>query len=378
MSNPSYFPASLAEGEAFCNREAERKLLKEYMIGNQPTVVVAPRRYGKTSLIRQTLLETKSLAISIDLLLATNSLFIKKAIQDNVAKLLMQLLPKQKQAQQKIIDFIRKMHPKLTINMLGHSLELSTAQTEERSIVDLLLSLENAAKNVNKSVVVVFDEFQQLGEIKESHAIEAAIRHAVERSKYVTYLFSGSHRHLLTHMFTDRNRPLYHLCELMYLNRIKPYDYQKFIAKHFEQKWRVTINKLIVDEILILTGCHAFYVNALCRRLWSLEKPPTVPEVQTHWDEYVKAQSQWIIDDLDQLSPNQINVLAAVTYQPTVEVLSSAFAHKVKLSVSSIKMAIDFLMKHDFIYRDEKDYYRTLDPAIETYIKWTKYFEFAE
>ena len=378
MSDKHPFPASLAEGRSFCNREMERTYLKHQILNNEHTVIVAPRRYGKTSLITQVITESEYPAISIDLLLATNSSFVNKAILDNVPSLLLQFMPKQKQAKQKLIDVLHKVHPKLTINILGQKLELSTTQSEERSIVEILLSLEHAAKETKKLAIVIFDEFQQVGEIKESQAIEAAIRHAVERSKHITYIFSGSHRHLLSRMFTDKSRPLYHLCEVMYLERIKHYDYKLFLTKHFFKKWPIKIDELIIDEILLLTGCHAFYVNALCRKLWNLSTCPTMADVQNTWDRYVKSQTPWIIDDLDQLSPNQINILAALAHQPTKEPLSSSFSNKILSSPSSIRISLNYLLKKDFVYRDSENYYRVLDPAIESYIKEIKYFDFIE
>ena len=68
-------------------------------------------------------------------------------------------------------------------------MEISTKQTTEKSIAELLLALDQFAENAKKTCAVVFDEFQQIGELKENHAIEASIRHAVERSRYVSYIF---------------------------------------------------------------------------------------------------------------------------------------------------------------------------------------------
>ena len=55
------FPSGIAEGEAFCNRAYERKLLAEHFGDRTHTVVVAPRRYGKSSLIRKVVTENDML-----------------------------------------------------------------------------------------------------------------------------------------------------------------------------------------------------------------------------------------------------------------------------------------------------------------------------
>lgn len=372
------FPQGHATGRAFCNREQERKKLKYSLKHNEHTVIVAPRRYGKTSLIKQVLLDTKIPGQRIDLLPATNILFVHKAIKSCFSALINQITPKTKLAKQKLIDFIKEMHPKLTLSIFGQKLEVSTTQPGESSIVDLLVGLNVAAKTVNKRVVICFDEFQQVGLLKNHHSIEASIRHAVETSTHVTYIFSGSSRHLLSQMFNHKSRPLYHLCELMEINKIKSEIYLPILQKRMRQKWAQNIEKTVILEILNLTKNHPYYVNALCRQLWRANTPPSVPLVQRIWFEYIDTQSNWITDDLARLTPNQRNILAALAYQPVVEPYGNEFSNLVKLGASSIKKSLDILIKKDFVYKDKEARYRVLDPAVEGYLHKIRYFDFLE
>ena len=61
-----YFPQGIATGTAFCNRTEERKLLKNSVASNEHTVLVAPRRYGKTSLITQVLKDVDHPSVNMD------------------------------------------------------------------------------------------------------------------------------------------------------------------------------------------------------------------------------------------------------------------------------------------------------------------------
>ena len=63
------FPMGIAAGESFCNRVAERKLLANNINNLRHTVLLGPRRYGKTSLITEVLRETNNKHAAIDLLL---------------------------------------------------------------------------------------------------------------------------------------------------------------------------------------------------------------------------------------------------------------------------------------------------------------------
>ena len=165
----------------------------------------------------------------VDFLPATNLYFVKSAILTGVGGLLTQLLPLHKKLTQKILSFFTQLNPKIVLSAMGQEVEFVPRQAPEKSIIDALLGLDNLAKVLAVQVVVVFDEFQQIGTLNESHEIEASIRHAVERSQHVSYVFSGSNRHLLSQMFNDKRRPFYHLCELMRLGRIARNDYLEFI-----------------------------------------------------------------------------------------------------------------------------------------------------
>lgn len=378
MAQSNLFPQGHAVGEAFCNRISERKQLKRSFLSNEHTVLVAPRRYGKSSLIKQVLIDTKLPGKIIDLLPATNVYFVHRAMKTSVSELLNEIAPKTRQAKQKLLDFIRNLHPKLTLSLLGQHLEISTSQAPETSIIDLLVGLNTAAEKLRKRVVVCFDEFQQVGLLKNHHSIEAAVRHAAESSTYVTYVFSGSSRHLLSQMFNTKSRPLYHLCDLVRLERIEENTYLAILHSRAVARWESNINKEVIKEILSLTKCHAYYVNALCRSLWKQKQNLSLAMVQKTWFNYIEVQAPWIADDLSRLSPNQRNILAAIAYSHVAEPFSQSFSNKVKISTSSIKKSLNILLRDDLIFKDETGHYRVLDPAINTYLHRIQSFDFLE
>ena len=64
----NYFIVSgIAQGKAFCNREAEREKLRYNIQTSAATLVMSPRRYGKTSLIHKVLAEMQLPFAYIDL-----------------------------------------------------------------------------------------------------------------------------------------------------------------------------------------------------------------------------------------------------------------------------------------------------------------------
>ena len=374
----SLFPQGYATGKAFCNRDVEREQLKTRILGNEHCVIVAPRRYGKTSLVNQVLLEIDFAGKRIDLLPATNAYFVHKAIKACFSDLFGQITPTSQKAKQALIDFIKDAHPKLTLSVFGQKLEINSAQQPEESIIDLLVGLNTLAKKSKTRAVICFDEFQQIGELKNHHAIEASIRHAVESSTNISYIFSGSNRHLLSRMFSDKSRPLYHLCDLIKLEKIKFDTYLPILKNRAEAKWGKSTNLDFIPEILQLTKCHPYYVNALCRHLWRNKDAPSKKATQKTWISYVETQGNWISDDLARLTPNQRNILAALSFRYTTELYGNDFVTRVKMGLSSVKKSISMLMRDDFIYRDGDGTYKIVDPALNSYLQKINYFDFLE
>ncbi len=364
-----YFPQGIVTDYAFCNRETERAAIKASIASHEHLVLIAPRRYGKSSLIAQVLKENPFPGLCIDLFFVLTQAEVVKTMIVGISQLLETLLPKTKLVGKKLMDFVFSLNPKLMINLLGQKIEINVRQADEQTIADLLMLLDSIAKQVNKPCVVVFDEFQQVGELKENHAIEAMIRHAVERSQMVSYIFCGSKRHLLNEMFSSRSRPLYHSCDLMVINRIENEAYQKFINKMAKSKWGQLLDTDVISAILSLTENHPYYVNVLCRQLWHNHKAPLLSDVRTSWHHYVMQQVDWMVNDLDRLTLNRRKVLTAIAHQPTNEPQGHAFSMQVGLSPSTIKKTFADLHQLDLVYRDERDYYHVLDPALAYFLR---------
>jgi len=368
-----YFPQRLANQPEFRNREQERAELADRFSAHEHTVLIAPRRYGKTSLIQQVLNESPYPTMYMDFFFVLTERDVIALLKESLSTLLSALLPAKTSAKEKVIASLKSMNPKLTLNLLGQTLELGSQQTDEKTLTELLLALDQAAREVKTTCVLVFDEFQQIGELKENHAIEAAIRHAVERSKNVSYLFCGSKQHLLDDMFSNRSRPLYHLCDLMHLKRIDHAAYRSHLKKMARKRWKTSLAEESIEEILHLTERHAYYVNALCRHLWRADTAPSLADVRRVWAEYITQQSPWMIADLSQLSLNRKKLLTALAKRPTQQPQSSAFCLQAGLTASTIQKSLADCQKLDLVWQDAEHYYRVLDPALAYFIRARSY-----
>jgi uncharacterized protein len=362
-----FFPSGLALGKAFYNRDKERSTLLEYIMEIEPVVIASPRRYGKTSLITEVIRENELIAITLDFLPATDAQDVSNSILTGVEQLVSQLLQRKSGLKNLLLRLFAKFNPKIVLTVFGQTLELSKSNNTQKTITEALMILDKAAESAKQNVVFVMDEFQQIGTLADNHAIEASIRHAVERTQHVSYIFSGSNRRLLEQMFSDKKRPLYHLCDYLRINRISKEDYAYYLQKDAKTQWQKPINQEVIDKILDITQCHTYYVNRLCKLLWKLPNPPIIDDVTNCWEHYIQENMHWIANIIGSLKPNQRKVLAVLARTYVKEPQGHAFCQASSLTPASIKRALDSMLLKDHVYVDHESYYKLVDPAIVHY-----------
>jgi hypothetical protein len=365
------FPTTIAVAEAFCNRVAERQLLKRYIKHGRHTVVIAPRRYDKTSLVNQVLLELKQPYCLIELTIATSIEDIERIILKNISSLLYSLLPKATKAKQNILKLFKWLNPELVLTVGGQKLVFHpdpSLKNAAEDIAEILVKVNAAAQMANKKVTIVIDEFQQLQEIR-GHNLEASIRHAMQYSTHVSYVFSGSNRHMLLSMFNNKNRPFYNSCEIMQIHRISISDYEPFIQRAAEKHWKKQLPKLVLDKIFQISERHPSYINRVCGYFWLTGQFPTEKGIEKFWDDFVESKRSEFSDDILGLSINQRKILSYITCHPTEHPSSKEVCGSVGISEASARQAVKALLQKDFIYRDNNKIIHILDPAFKKFIQ---------
>lgn len=361
-----YFPLGLAVGDAFCNRVKERQWIADNIKNTRHSLLISPRRYGKTSLANQVLVENHYESAKFDLLLVSDDMSVQQEILEQVGLLIGKLMPLQVKAFEVVKKFLGTLKPEISINENGPKITFTPSTPPKKSIIEVLLQLDKLAAYQDKKVVLFLDEFQQIGTIKDHKIIEAAIRHAAERAQNTSYIFSGSNRHLLLEMFQDNLRPLFHLCEEIRISRMQAEDYRPYMQHAAQKQWQAELAEASFMEILTLTKRHPYYINLLCSRLWREQSPPGVELIHHVWESYCQEQRSRVSGGLSSLSPNQRAVVRSIAKHPTQQPMSAHFQQYTGLSTASLAQSLKVLRDKDIIYEDDDGYHRLLDPVIES------------
>ncbi len=365
----NYFPLGIAKGDAFCNRVLERKQLIGNITKGQHTIVISPRRYGKSSLILYSLDESQLLYERIDLFVAVSAKTIEEQILNGVKNLLNRVSTVQEQVVSVIKNNLKNLKSKWIVGTDGFKIELIPSQESDSVsvITESLQMLENVLRKKETKAVFFIDEFQEIGVLANSKGIEGAIRHVAQESENLRFIFSGSNRHILANMFDDRSRPLYSLCDRITIDRITEEDYITYINGVSNKTWGKDLEKSVFDEIFLLTERHPYYMNVLCDKILSYceNRAPTSLDVTRLWQDYIFQEKSKTAKDLSSLSTSQKKLLIVISKGATKDLTSKATLHALDFSSAAIIKSLKLLEEEDYINRTIHGEYFMVDPLIK-------------
>ena len=373
------FPSKLALGSQFCNRIVERKALADNIAKARHTVLVSPRRYGKSSLAHQVIAEMKLPFASIDLFLAHDDKTVTQRLLGGISKAVSEILPPGEKAFKKVQALFSKFKISLGLGLFQIELMQDGGDLDAvDQIYSALTSLADLAAQEKKKIIMFIDEFQDISAAKSSKSIQGAIRHVAQETSSLVFLFSGSNRHLLLEMFDDKSMPLYMLCDKLHLERMHSSDYRPHLESLAMKVWGKKLPDAVFNKLMALTELHPFYVNLLCHKLWK-ETLPNVEKVENAWHECMEEESRRIRAEIEKLTRNQQDLLKTLALYPTEEPTGQAFSARSGLPASSLHQAFKVLSDQDVVFRvkqpDEcvpffqKNQVRVLDPLMAYYFK---------
>ena len=210
----------VVSGTQFTDRRAEIAALRADVESGQNVVVIAPRRTGKSSLMRACVEELRAggvLVAECDLFAAPDK---GRLVEQLTTALYRGLLSPFERAGRRSLDFLRRMPvaPVATVDPEDGSLSFTMPQTLRRGDVDVTLERllrlpAEVAEERGRRVALVLDEFQEVTRIDRD--LPRAMRAVFQQQPEVAHVYLGSHRHMLRRLFTERNEPLFRSAKVM-------------------------------------------------------------------------------------------------------------------------------------------------------------------
>lgn len=370
MTDAGIFPNGVALGSAFYDRDEECKALIQNIDHNRHTVLIAPRRFGKTSLMRKVLDKKKYPHLWLDMMTLTSKEDIQKSIFEHASDLIVSM----GKTEEKIKVLLKKcfsiFKPELSIDLASVvKVSFSTnIRLPEKNLIDVLQGLDMAARLTKSRSVIIFDEFQEIVNVEVGSSLQASIRHAAERATHITYLFSGSKHRALRRLFNGKQNPLYELCDQMAIGLVSEEFYREYIQESAKKKWGYGLNEAILSKIFMYTECYPRYVNELCARIWMNPLNPTPELIKQLWEDFIFSRKNGIREELSSLKMNERKLFKYLCFNKTREPYSRSVLLESDLSQATVQRALETLLDKDLVV-DIDGEYNVIDPTYKFYFE---------
>jgi hypothetical protein len=260
--NP-FLTAGYAVPETFCDREKETADMVSALRNGRNVTLIAPRRYGKTWLIRNMMesLPSRYDKVYIDIY-ATECLsdFVKAFAQGVVSS----LETKSEKVVSAIGRFFGALRPSVAPQPDGSvKWSFDLAQAADKSSIEGVFAFLRSRK---KPVVIAIDEFQQVMKYPEK-GTEALLRSYIQFAPNVHFVFAGSQQHLMSGMFVSPRGAFYNSTDIMSLDVIDIRKYRTFARKFFANEG-LPFSKTAFDDLYGRFDGITWYVQSVLNRVW--------------------------------------------------------------------------------------------------------------
>lgn len=267
---------SPVKGKDFIDRKKHLPLFKSYLDHNQHIMIKAPRRFGKTSLVKHIFEYEKSYEfIYIDIRLHHTLDSLSNHILDKAYSFV------------KIENFIRQSKSSL-LNLLKSIKTISIPDIAEVTIdmvskpsdsIELFMHaldvVEKIAQSKNINIKVVFDEFQDITNLYDKNILET-LRSIAQHHENITYVFLGSIESIMTEIFESKASPFFHFASVIQLEGLDIDELYSYTKEQFDQN-SISYEKDVIYQTIKLLKGHPEYSAKVLQTLYinaTLEKTP--------------------------------------------------------------------------------------------------------
>lgn len=315
MNAPFVF-GKIAKSDNFTDREKETALLVSNFNSLINTIIISPRRWGKSSLVAKaadiaTAQNEKLKICKVDLFNVRNEEHFYELLAMNILKA---TSTKWEESIDSVKKFFTRIVPKIVLSGdTQNEISLDFDWSEIRRNPDEILDLaERIAVDKGIRIVLCVDEFQNIAEFDDPLYFQKKLRSHWQQHQSVSYCLYGSKRHMMLDVFTNSSMPFYKFGDLLFLEKIDTPSWITFITEQFSKT-----GKFITDEqarlIVQLADNHPYYVQQLAQQVWLRTSDTSTEDIvrQAHIT-IIEQLSLLFVTITESLTNNQIKFLKAM------------------------------------------------------------------
>ncbi len=372
--NPFTFGA-LAVDDAFVDREQELVALGGDLRSGQDVVLLAPRRYGKSSLILRAMHDVGRKGVLVaycDLLRTpTKERFaaaLAKTIVDDLASPVGQVV-------ERAAALFRglRLRPLMEIDpddgAIRFSFQATHGTTDIDDTIDRLFELPGVlAAERKKRVALVLDEFQEVVRLDET--LPNRMRAVFQTQPEVAHVYLGSKRHVLERIFNDRNEPFWRSARQMEIGRIPSEALATFVRGRFVETER-DIDDEALASLLTTTDGHPYATQELAFFTWS--RVPRghgahLTDVEAALRDVLRAEHNNLARIWEAATRNERLVLLALRAEPASLYAEDTRAAAGLPAPTFVQRAVTALLREDVVEKTPDGRYRLAEPFLAEWL----------
>lgn len=262
--NPFVYSHPLAP-EDIVDRDEETEELLRNAVGGHFVRLFAPRKYGKTSLLKRALRDGEEheglIPILVDLYRVSSIADVAVRFERAYSKHLKGAI------RARVEKFLQQTGIGLSLGAYGISAKLQLDPKVDplpalHALLDLPLRLEEGG---GYRAFIALDEFQDVDKVPD---LDGLIRsHIQHQGEVASYVFAGSEPGLMKQLFENKDRPLYGSAVPLRLKRLANEDIAAYVVDRFARSERSVGDAL--NPLLDSARGHPQRAMLLAHRLWA-------------------------------------------------------------------------------------------------------------
>ena len=244
---------TLAKGTFFTDRKNELVRMKQFLDSENHLVLISPRRYGKSSLVKKCVEEVGRPYIWLDMQYVVSvASFTTQLLKAILAQYPLERL------RYELRHF--RIMPTITLNPMTNECQFGFQPSEaaDNTMLEDVMALLQKLSTQEKKLIIIFDEFQEV--LKIGKGLDKQLRSIIQLQSGLNYIFMGSQEGMMLEIFERKKSPFYHFGGLMRLSKIPYDDFYQFVLERLPE---VPDKEGVTREILTFSSCHPYYTQQL-------------------------------------------------------------------------------------------------------------------
>lgn len=313
MERPFIFGKAVEDAN-FIGRELESEHLRMNFTHGINTILMSPRRWGKTSIVKRIIRETHSQ----NLIIIYMDIFSCRDEYDFCNKFAAEILRgtenRFEEWKNAVGNFLTRLTPKISYSIDGLndwsvSLGISPKTHTPEEVYQLP---EVIAEKKNCHILVCIDEFQQVGDFPNSLTVQKRMRSVWQHQSNVSYCLFGSKKHIMETIFLQKSYPFYKFGDIVPIHPIEIETWIPYIQRGFASENK-SISASLARQICEKANLHPSYIQQYAwLTLLSTNIKATEKSLQQGFEYLIEENSSLFAAQTEHLTTYQINFLRAI------------------------------------------------------------------